>query len=534
VNKRILIISFIVVAALAVAAYIVLPLFSGTTASTAGSAQTAQVERGTLVASVSAAGTVASPQSATLSWETAGIVGAINVEVGQVVQAGEVLMELDADSLSAAVFQAQADLLAAQEALAVAEAGPTAQAIAQAQVAVVEAQAALTSAEKNLQSVSNPNVAYYQQALADAQTALEQAQAQSTITDIGDGLATSLNNAKKAVDSAYEALGRVQSAEAGCGGCDPARLARAQEVYDSAVNHLTAIQLQMDMARQGDAVAIREAQEALTTAQANLAAAQAGPDSADVTKAQAQLDLANANLAAAQDTLAELQAGPDTQAIAAAKAKLAAAEEAVNVTQLVAPFSGTVIRLSNRVGDSVTNNETAIVLADLSTLELQVSVSEVDVNSVVVGQKVTLTADAAPSMTFEGTVAAVTTVGTSSQGVVTFPVTVIIPNPDPALKPGMSAAVSIITEERADVLLVPNRAIRVSNGQRSVTVMFEGQQFSVPVTLGLSNDSYTEVVEGSLKEGDTVVTRSSTTTTTQNSGGGLFGFLGGGPAVVRP
>jgi len=145
-----------------------------------------------------------------------------------------------------------------------------------------------------------------------------------------------------------------------------------------------------------------------------------------------------------------------------------------------------------------------------------------------------LTADAAPSMTFEGTVAAVTTVGTSSQGVVTFPVTVIIPNPDPALKPGMSAAVSIITEERADVLLVPNRAIRVSNGQRSVTVMFEGQQFSVPVTLGLSNDSYTEVVEGSLKEGDTVVTRSSTTTTTQNSAGGLFGFLGGGPAVVRP
>jgi HlyD family secretion protein len=117
-------------------------------------------------------------------------------------------------------------------------------------------------------------------------------------------------------------------------------------------------------------------------------------------------------------------------------------------------------------------------------------------------------------------------VGTVAQGVVNFPVKIVVENPDPALKPGMTAAVNITTEQRDNVLLVPNRAIRASGGQRVVIVLFEGQQISVPVTVGLSNDTHSEILTGSLKEGDTVLTSSAAASTTTRTGGGFL--LGGG------
>jgi multidrug efflux pump subunit AcrA (membrane-fusion protein) len=79
--------------------------------------------------------------------------------------------------------------------------------------------------------------------------------------------------------------------------------------------------------------------------------------------------------------------------------------------------------------------------------------------------------------------------GTSTQGVVTYPVTVEVDDPDPALRPGMTAAVSIIVERHEGVLVVANRAIQVAAGQRTVAVLFEGQRISVPVTLGLVGDT---------------------------------------------
>jgi multidrug efflux pump subunit AcrA (membrane-fusion protein) len=122
-------------------------------------------------------------------------------------------------------------------------------------------------------------------------------------------------------------------------------------------------------------------------------------------------------------------------------------------------------------------------------------------------------------------------VGTSDQGVVNYPVTVQITNQDEKVKPGMTAAVSITTAQHKDVLIVPNQAIRVSGGQRTVTVLFEGQQIPVPVTVGLTNETESEVSSSQLKEGDEVVINSSaagTTTGNAPGGGGSFRFFGGG------
>ena len=97
------------------------------------------------------------------------------------------------------------------------------------------------------------------------------------------------------------------------------------------------------------------------------------------------------------------------------------------------------------------------------------------------------------------------TIGTSSQGVVNFPVTVQLTGADAQVKPGMSAAVSIDVAKDSNVLLVPNQAVRSLGTQHTVTVLYQGQLIPVSVTVGISNDTMTEITGGQLKEGDAVV-----------------------------
>jgi len=114
--------------------------------------------------------------------------------------------------------------------------------------------------------------------------------------------------------------------------------------------------------------------------------------------------------------------------------------------------------------------------------------------------------------------------------VVNYPVTVAVKNPPPGVKTGMTSNVNIVTDQKNDVLMVANRAIRNVGRQKMATVLFEGRQIQAPVVTGMSGDSQTEIVSG-LNEGDVVVV--GTTTTTQNSGfggpGGGGGFGPGGP-----
>ena len=116
---------------------------------------------------------------------------------------------------------------------------------------------------------------------------------------------------------------------------------------------------------------------------------------------------------------------------------------------------------------------------------------------------------------------------TVSQGVVNYPVTVQVTDADARVLPGMTAAVTIIVAQHDNVLLVPNRAIHTSGAGRTVTVLFQGQQISVPVTIGLVGTTYTEVDGTSLKEGDEVVISTSTTAASSGNNGG-FQFRGGG------
>ena len=95
--------------------------------------------------------------------------------------------------------------------------------------------------------------------------------------------------------------------------------------------------------------------------------------------------------------------------------------------------------------------------------------------------------------------------GRSDQGVVNFTVTVELTDADASVKPGMTAAVNIVVKQLTDVLLVPNRAVRLSDGQRIVYVLVNGQPVQKDVNLGSSSDTMSVLASGDVKEGDEII-----------------------------
>jgi HlyD family secretion protein len=215
-----------------------------------------------------------------------------------------------------------------------------------------------------------------------------------------------------------------------------------------------------------------------------------------------------------------------------------------------APFDGVIAKVDVTKGDSVSP---ASIIATLITRQklAEISLNEVDVATVKVGQKATLTFDAVPDLTIAGQVAEVDTVGTVSQGVVTYTVKISFDTQDNRVKPGMSVSAAIVTETKPNVLLVPNSAVKSQGGMSYVEIV-EGDDRNTAlaanatgvilkntprrqqVEIGTASDEFTEVTSG-LKEGDVIVTRTiqptaAKTTQTQQQSGGLRipGLTGGG------
>jgi len=224
-----------------------------------------------------------------------------------------------------------------------------------------------------------------------------------------------------------------------------------------------------------------------------------------VAQAEAELALAKANLTDAQEHYDDLQSGPSPEDIAAAEARITAAQATLDLAALDAPFPGTITAVNAKLGDLVTNGTSAFRIDDFSHLLVDVDVSEVDINRVQVGQDVTLTFDAILAREYTGVVTEVALVGDVSSGVVNFKVTVELLDADELVKPGMTAAVNVVVSELEDVVLVPNRAVRVLEGKRVVFIQKGGTFEAIPVELGASSDLYSQVVGGDLEVGMNVV-----------------------------
>ncbi len=217
------------------------------------------------------------------------------------------------------------------------------------------------------------------------------------------------------------------------------------------------------------------------------------------------LSIAQANLDKAISDYEEWKDGPGTEDIAAAKARIAAAEATLKQTWIEAPFDGIITLIDTRVGDQVLPNTPAFRLDDLSSLLVELAVSEVDINQVAEGQDVDMTFDAIRGKEYHGVVVDVDRVGTTNQGTVEFIVTVRLSDADETVKPGMTSAVNIVVNQLDDVLLVPNRAVRFRDGKQVVYVLKDNQLTPMEIKLGATSDTVSEVLQGDLNVGDAIV-----------------------------
>lgn len=259
--------------------------------------------------------------------------------------------------------------------------------------------------------------------------------------------------------------------------------------------------------------AVAAAQEDLANAQKAAAAAQATPTTdADGASAAAGVSAASADtnaVSAAQRSLASAQANLDQ-----ANAKAAS-------RTVTAPSSGSIVELNAKVGATVTGGmimgesdtsggKQCMQIADLSKMKVTVQVGEKDIAKIAVGQSANVTYPAFPDIVSQGTVTAIASVANSDAanggGSVTFNVDILIEAPDTRLKPGMTAEVSVVTEQLDDVVMVPTMTLMTEDGEHyyvNLATDDEGKETRrVKVTVVTQNDNEAVVGKTQVKRDD--------------------------------
>jgi len=440
-----------------------------------GELQTVEVGYDSLVATVGATGTVRAHQTANLPWQVSGIVDEVIAELGDRVAQGEVLATLEQISLPQNVILAQADLVSAEEALDDLYESYEDLALAQAQKTLADAREAERDAELNLTWLKYPA-------------------------------------SKREIEAAYARLVIAEK-----------NLSRAKVAY----NHFKK-RPEKNIQRAQATAALDSAQDAYDAALRNYNSASGGAHEVYIAQGEANLLVAQQNVIEAQEEYERLLEGPDADDIKAAEARVAAAQATLKLSWIEAPFSGTVTMAEPMSGDTVGAGTNAFRMDDFSKLLVDVEISEVDINRIKVGQDVLLTFDAIIDKDYHGEVVEVSPVGMPDQGIVNFSVTVELEDHDYQVKPGMTAAVSIVVTQLEHVLTVPNRAVRVVDGARVVYTLTGGQLNMVEIQLGDSSDLYSEVTGGDLKAGDVVVLNPPSNFL-QIGSGGVNGGMGGHP-----
>lgn len=408
------------------------------------SRRTEPVARGDLIAAVSATGALLPERQASLAFLIPGTVQEVRVKNGDVVRAGQVLARLETTDLALAVRQAE-------DALAIAElrrkqllAGPTEDEIAVAKANVRAANAAAG----DLQRGAGPEEAE-----------IARLRYENTYEEFRK-LNEQYNNL---VDFAERYPQFAPSAEA---------LDSLKQTQENAYYQAEIARLQWEQTKRADAGALSVAY-------------------ARIQQAKAQLDQLLAPLTDVQVQQADLSVAQAQLALAQARQRLARAE-------LRAPFDGLVATVNVKAGEPIGSSVPALVLLDTRRFLLEVTVNEVDVAQLAVGQPVSVSVDALPNLALGGSVERIAPTGTVQGGAVNYIVRVALAESEAPLRAGMSASVQVTVAEADDVVLAPNWAIRRDRqtGQAYLSIQAGETLQEVPIETGLRGESYTEVLSG--------------------------------------
>ncbi len=422
-------------------------VFSKSSTSSGSQAQTALVRRGDLVVSASGSGTLIANSDASFGFAASGQVTDVYVKVGDQVEAGQVLAQLDTTLLQMKYEEAQQNLRELYSAAS----------IATIQQEIATAQDTEASARDWLAYLISPDVVEAEDNLATAQQKLTEAQAAAKATP-SDAANQAVLKAQQAVDYLNDKLNQAWTYY------QNVYLLEKFGVYENVGSRRHPKQV---LVMTTDPITGEEVPETEGASTADLAAARN-------------------NYAQAKETISQ---GQDN-------------------TQLIAPISGTVTALDLRVGEQA-GTSSVITISQLSQpYTVDTYLDEADWSMAQVGNKVNVTFDLLPEQTYSGTVTLVyPELNPSFEASLVHLVVQLEKSISQDLPTGTAATVDVVGGEATGVLLVPVGAIHKNEQNKSaVTVLQNGQQVEREIEIGLQNDTYAEVKSG-LEAGDVVVTK---------------------------
>jgi len=252
-----------------------------------------------------------------------------------------------------------------------------------------------------------------------------------------------------------------------------------------------------------------------------------------------EVEVARLNLAEKEQELADLIQGPDTLDLAVTQAKVVTAQAALTQAEdrltdsvITAPWEGVITFINAEAGQSINANTPIMEIVDTNVVEIDGVVDEIDVLFVQLGASALVSLEALPGEFLQGEVSFIATEPDTQQGVVSFPIRILISLPQGLELPeGLSAVANVVIREDRGVLMVPINSLYGSFDEPIVRVVENGQVKDVPVVLGNSDDFWIVVNEG-ISEGDLVIMESEGSQSSQFNFGGNFraigGFTGGG------
>ena len=451
---------------------VVLPMF-------AGGGEQADLELGTVAVgsiteTVDSYGTLEAQPSQSLVWNSDGVVGEFTVSVGDEVQKGDVLMELEPSSQDTDILNAYTEILDAQETLDL-----------------------LESTDTDYQEALN-NVVYEEKMLINKHAdKLAWNYGQSSEERV-DAVWDNYYSARSEVWDLEDAYDAVKSLDED----DPVRVEAYEDLQDGILkrdSYLRALNqilgIPFDIAVETDF--IEYDQQVAAVAEARVAY-------------NRYVD--------------------QTEEISAAQAQVQVLQNKIDEAKIIAPFDGTVTAINTVAGELVESQTVALRLDNLDNLIVRVNVSQDDINKIQVGQEAAITFDAIAKKEYSGFVQTISSSGeANSNGVVQYVVDVKVEDADEDVKPGFTAVVSMVVDQSENALLVPNQAVTTAeDGSDAVALVGDDGSINlVAVEVGAKSDVYTVVSGEGIEENDQVVIFNAATISSQ-FGGRLGGGMGGG------
>ncbi len=534
---------------------------------------TAAVTRGTLTTSVSGTGQVSALNQIDIKPKVSGDITFIGVVNGQSVKAGDVIARIDSSDAQKTVRDAQTSLETAQLSMDKLKQPADALTLLQTENSLLQAQEAKQSAEEDLSNsygdAYNVLVGTYLN-LPGVMTDLEETFFKDTIAKYQDNIdwyeaqGAYYNNSNLAsykakviqdydlarnkfdlAQNKYRTLSRNSTNE------EIENLLNQtyettkyiSDAIKSGKNYIDFIQ-DLIIQHGGQVNSVFTTHKTTLNSDTSTANSQISSISSAITKLtdlKNSITTAERSIAEKTESLANLKSGPDaldlrSQELSVQQKQnaLADAQEKLADYTVRAPIDGTIAQVSAKKGDAASSGSSIATL--ISTQQMvEISLNEVDISKIKVGQKAVLTFDAIDGLTITGTVADMDSIGTATQGVVNYAVKISFDTQDDRVKPGMSVSANIITNVKQDTLIASNSAIKTQNGQSYVQILQNGKPVNQQVQTGLANDSETEIISG-VSEGQEVITQTinsgATTSTTGASSGSsslrIPGITGGG------